>query len=207
MFLATLLRGIPEWQWAITTAVSEDAALAEFGKGGIEVTILDYQLAQGDGLSCVRRLRKLDPIVPIVAVSAVAPPEISAELLHAGADTFIKKQDLNREILAGTLRELLGRTDRLRQRVPRTDAGQLGQLESSLRQLSAPFTGSAGAELAKRLDEFEQIARQANLTYPQCQRLFDTVTQSLEGETSSRKAVRPLLLEVLLRLYGEGSPG
>jgi hypothetical protein len=35
--------------------------------------------------------RALDPIVPVVAVSGVATPEIAAELVRAGADTTSTK--------------------------------------------------------------------------------------------------------------------
>jgi CheY-like chemotaxis protein len=208
-FLASLLKGLPEYRWAITTAPSEEAAVAVFTPGGTDFVFLDYQLAQGNGLSCLRQLRRRDALVPILAVSAVAPPEIAAELLHAGADGFIKKQELNRELLARTIPELLARTDQLRLRSREGDGARFEELKAELRQLSIPFLAAISPELVGQITAFERAARQTRANVNQLQRLFDSIVQELDANSapgvSVRQALRPLLLEILFRLFGDAT--
>ena len=70
-----------DYSFDVRHAETEYAALEEFDRGGIDFVILDYHLTSGDGLSCLRRLRERDAMVPVVAVSGVATPEIAAELV------------------------------------------------------------------------------------------------------------------------------
>src|SRR5262249_53760520 len=66
------LQQIPELQFAVTCARSEDEAVAAFDAHPADFVILDYHLSQGDGLSCLRKLRRHDSRVPIIAVSGQA---------------------------------------------------------------------------------------------------------------------------------------
>src|SRR5688500_346218 len=86
------LQGMGEFKFDIIYAESEDDAVNEFKRGGIDFILLDYHLSEGDGLGCLRRIRQVDPIVPVVVVSGLATPEITAELLRFGADDYIPKQ-------------------------------------------------------------------------------------------------------------------
>jgi DNA-binding response OmpR family regulator len=115
-YVAHHLAAQPEVRFDIRHAESESAAVAEFDERGAECVILDYHLAQGDGLSCLRTLRARDPIVPIIAVSGVATTEIAAELLQAGADDYIGKQDLTSAVLGRSIRDALARADACRKR-------------------------------------------------------------------------------------------
>src|SRR5947209_6458205 len=103
------LNGLPNLSLEVSYADSEDAALDEFRKGA-DFVLLDYHLTQGNGLSCLKRLRQLDPVVPIVALSGAATPEIAAELLQVGADDYLSKQDLNRETLSQCVTNALARS-------------------------------------------------------------------------------------------------
>src|SRR5262245_53291706 len=92
--LAEQFAAVKERTFAISCVAGEDEAIHEFSRSGADCIILDYHLSQGDGLSCLRKLRRLDPMVPIVAVSGEATPEIAAELLRVGADDYISKTEL-----------------------------------------------------------------------------------------------------------------
>ena len=83
----------------------------------MDCVILDYQLKNGNGLNCVRELRRCDPVVPIIAGSGIATPEIASELLEAGADDYIEKQNLTSDVLARSMRDTLVRAHACRQRV------------------------------------------------------------------------------------------
>jgi DNA-binding response OmpR family regulator len=115
--LAHHLQAMPEFRFEVRHAETEDDALLAFDDGLFEFVILDYNLRQGNGLSCVQELRSRDPVVPIIAISGQATPEIAAELLEAGADDYIEKRDLNSKILADRMRETLLRADACRHRI------------------------------------------------------------------------------------------
>ncbi|HZW30540.1 MAG TPA: response regulator [Isosphaeraceae bacterium] len=82
-----------------------------------DLVLQDYQLARGNSLSCLIRLRRSDPLVPIIAISEVASEEIAAKLLQAGLDDYINKKDLTSQVLGASLRPLLTRTLACRERI------------------------------------------------------------------------------------------
>jgi DNA-binding response OmpR family regulator len=115
--VARSLRKLQEYEFSIQTATSEEDALLLFMRGGIDLVILDYHLSKGDGLSCLRRLRKIDPLVPIVAVSGVATAEIATQLIEEGADDYLCKQVLHYgQILSQSVRNALTRAKSYRRR-------------------------------------------------------------------------------------------
>ena len=122
-FVSHHLASMGEYRFDILSAEGEDAALVEFNGGGVDFVILDYHLTQGNGLSCLQKLRGSDRIVPIITVSGVATPEIAAELLQVGADDFISKKDLSNEVLARSVRGALARADAWRRRAPARKQG------------------------------------------------------------------------------------
>jgi DNA-binding response OmpR family regulator len=93
--VARSLAKLGEYQFSIQTAASEEEATRIFAEGGIDLVILDYHLTKGDGLSCLRALRRNDPFVPIIAVSGVATTDIATQLIEEGADDYLCKQSLN----------------------------------------------------------------------------------------------------------------
>jgi CheY-like chemotaxis protein len=115
--IARSLKKIEGYEFSIRTATSEDDALLLFIQGGIDLVILDYHLSKGDGLSCLRRLRTLDPLVPIVAVSGVATADIATQLIEEGADDYLCKQVLNfGQIFSQCVRNALTRAKSYRRR-------------------------------------------------------------------------------------------
>jgi CheY-like chemotaxis protein len=115
-WLARKLAGLTEYHFEITVATSEHAALAAFAEGCFDLVILDYHLAEGDGLSCLRLIRAIDSIIPMIAVSGVASDEIAAELITAGADDYLAKQTLDGLVLEQSLRNVLTRAKAFRER-------------------------------------------------------------------------------------------
>jgi DNA-binding response OmpR family regulator len=199
-----------EFEFAITCVPSEDAAAAAFRPGTTELVILDYHLAQGNGLSCLHRLRGQDATVPIVAVSGVATPEIAAELLRAGADDYLNKHNLESDTLACSVRHILARTDALRQGFFAAESNPAARVETLVRQICATFRACAPPELFQQLDALEAAARQVNLTAEQLQRFFKTACGQAESSgTNGLKCTahkeRPMLLEMLVRLFGSNN--
>jgi DNA-binding response OmpR family regulator len=209
--MAHHLASLADFKFAITTADSEDGAVAEFERLQPELVILDYHLSQGNGLSCLRKLRQQDRIVPIVAVSGKATPEIAAELLRVGADDYLNKQELTAEIMAGSVRAALLRADTWRRWVPaELVASAPTDVAKRFTELCHWFAQHNGPELLQRLDDFEAAARQAQLTEEQVESMFQTAGAEASrtgspGVGPGQPGLRPLFLEVLLRLFGDGT--
>ncbi len=207
LFLAHHLSALKEYDFTVAAAESEQEAVESFQAQGAGLIVLDYHLSEGNGLSCLRRLRQLDPAVPIIAVSGVASPETAAELLRVGADDYISKADLDGPTLARSVRAVLSRADAWRARVPPGQAQQAAELGPLVRELCRDFADRAGPDLLRRLDELEAAARQAQLTAAQVRRLFEAAGAAPGAGESAARLARPLLLEMLLRLFGNPPGG
>jgi DNA-binding response OmpR family regulator len=185
---------------------SEDEALEAFADGEIGLVLVDYYLKQGNGGSCLRRLRAIDPIVPIIIISGGATPQMTADLLRLGADNYINKRDLDSRVLGKAVRDALARADSWRHtQADGTD--QDSAMDMLARTMRGMFSGNLWQELMRRLDDIEAEARRSRLTVGQIHRLFEEVGRELGADPSgiqaARRLVRPFLLEILLRLFGE----
>lgn len=204
------LAAMKEFSFDVFHADSEEAAVDSFRSNGIEFVLLDYHLTQGDGLSCLRRLRGVDPLVPIIALSGAATPEIASELLEVGADDYLAKQDLNRESLAGAMRNVLSRVDLVKQSPTRgKPSAEFEKVDAQFRKLAEEFFKRCDPPLVKEMDEFERLARQDKLTLRHLQELFTRICDELEPQANGSaaqvavaKRLRPLLLEAVLRVFG-----
>src|SRR5262245_48660140 len=79
------LAKLRDLRFDVTAAESEDEAIRKLTTD-VDLVLLDYHLAEGNGLACLKRIRFSDAHLPIIAISGVATAEIAAELLEAGAD-------------------------------------------------------------------------------------------------------------------------
>lgn len=205
---AQQLTMLPQFAFNITCADNEEAAVAEFDRSRQDIILLDYHLAQGNGLSCLRKLRQLDRIVPIIALSGKATDAIAAELLKAGADNFLSKKALTTEDLTGCVQDALVRADAWRRHAPAVDPALAAKLRLSAQTLFGEFAAGVGPALLARLDAFEANARQANLDLEQFQALVESVSQDLTSTAAPnapplQRMLRPVLLELVARLWSD----
>ena len=56
-----------------------------------DAAILDYRLPDGDGLSVLRRLREIDPDIPVVMLTAHKDVDVVVEAIKAGASDYVTK--------------------------------------------------------------------------------------------------------------------
>ena len=211
--VAMHLAGIKELVCTITSAPSESEAVELFRQQSFDVVLLDYHLSQGNGLGCLKQLRQLDPIVPIVVVSGLEQPQVATDLLDAGADDFLSKQNLSGERLARSLSTAAARADACKQRQER--ALHVG---GTVRPPEEPARVDAFFDRVRKTigvrDESDLLnsLRELQKSWPshfsagQIQRLVDLVCGELdsapvEGVDLPRRA----LLALFLRLFGGDS--
>ncbi|CAN5196175.1 hypothetical protein BH11PLA2_BH11PLA2_40980 [soil metagenome] len=202
--IAHHLKILAEYAFAIVAVDSEDRAMEAFEKTKIDFVILDYQLAQGDGLHLLTRLRKLNAMVPIIAISGVATTEVAAELVHAGADDYFDKRNLNSAMLSQSIRTILKRTDTLAKR-GETLPGMFLLIEQSLLELCSLYLDRMGTEPLEQLDRVERDIRKCRHGVEEIETLYRSICLQIDsnrhlGISSARIHLRPLFLDLLFRL-------
>jgi pilus assembly protein CpaE len=206
--LAHHLAAIKDFACSITCAASESQAVEAFRREHFDVVLLDYHLTQGNGLGCLRQIRRLDPLVPILAVSGLTTPHVAAELLEAGADDFLSKENLVGDSLARCLRAAVARADACKQRLPA--AGGAAQVDAIFERVCKTFTAGSETDLLSCLQQLEEVQGASRFTAGQIQRLVDLVCSELEKSPGARRDGAPglsrrVLLALFLRLFG-GAP-
>ena len=112
--VAHYLTGPSDHSYVLTGVESENEAVETFQRGGFDLVILDYQLSQGNGLDCLRRLRRLDSLVPVIALSGIATSTIAGELIEAGADDYLSKKSMDKHTLTHSIGAALARAHGVR---------------------------------------------------------------------------------------------
>jgi two-component system, chemotaxis family, chemotaxis protein CheY len=156
--VAGLLAKVDGCAFAITVAETEEDAFRAFQSDPAEMVIIDYHLEQGNGLSCLRSLRAIDPAVPILAISGTANAEIAAELLEEGADDFIDKSGLSVKVLEKSVLTALRRADICKQRGLLAADRPRARLKTVCQKLAFLLTDEQTDRLFHHLKELEEAA-------------------------------------------------
>jgi DNA-binding response OmpR family regulator len=85
--------------YAVSEAADGAGALARLARGGVNLVTLDLTLGSDDGLALLRQLRTQDD-VPVIMVSGKGDPIDRVVGLELGADDYIAKPFVLREVLA-----------------------------------------------------------------------------------------------------------
>ncbi|NBO91579.1 MAG: response regulator [Planctomycetia bacterium] len=187
------LARLARWYFDITLAVSETDSVTRFSPGLFDFVILDYHLCEGDGLSTLQRLRAMDDVVPILVLSGLSEPNVAAELLEAGADDFLSKENLTSERLERSIGWALSRADGLRARRPLNRESELTTRKEGIETFRAE-------EVGKLIERIRQAAKSVPLTLAHLQRLADRVSDELE-QAGDNSISRQMLMELFLRLF------
>jgi CheY-like chemotaxis protein len=197
--VAKLLKGVaPDHEFDVAWAADENEAIRLFELQPHQLVLLDYELAQGNGLGCLRRIRRLDPIVPVIALSGTATPEIAAELVRAGADDFVSKQKLSVRTLSDAVFGALARSEGVRGRGrPKAE-----NWRTNLRAVVSEFVTKLGVDWFEKLNRLEALMQQSGVTSAELSARFPAMMESLSGENGHslaqlRRMSRPVLLEIL----------
>jgi len=101
----------------------------DFPLGEFDLMILDYMLGRGDGLAWLRDFKKRGDCPPVLFLTGAGNEAIAVRAMKDGADDYQRKQELTREKLVTSVRELTG--GKLEKTVPpeiaaRMEGHQLG---------------------------------------------------------------------------------
>lgn len=206
--IAHFLKRMPGYDFTVVTASDEESGVQSFLDSTFDIVFLDYHLAEGNGMSCLQRIRSHDPIVPILAISGVATNDVAAELVQVGADDYLNKRELNSETLAQTVDAMIKRSDLLKMRMPKRTSGQ------SVGASSAELFASAAncmQQLLPILEKMEKDLLGKVIDEESMQLLFDNVcgdwnTKNQQGP-DARLIFRPVFLELAIRLLHTDSEG
>ena len=79
---------------------------AAFPLGAYDVVILDYMLGRGDGLEWLQQFKTRADCPPVLFLTGAGNEVIAVRAMKAGADDYQRKQELTREKLVTSIREL-----------------------------------------------------------------------------------------------------
>ncbi len=79
---------------------------AAFPLGSYDVVILDYMLGRGDGLEWLQQFKQRADCPPVLFLTGAGNEVIAVRAMKTGADDYQRKQELTREKLVTSVREL-----------------------------------------------------------------------------------------------------
>ncbi len=80
---------------------------AAFPLGSYDAIILDYMLGRGDGLEWLQRFKMRADCPPVLFLTGAGNEVIAVRAMKTGADDYQRKQELTRERLVTSVRELM----------------------------------------------------------------------------------------------------
>ena len=135
--------------FACEEATDGSAALAQLGRGGIDLVILDVMMPFMDGMTCLREMRQRGLTTPVIMLTARSEEYDKLAGLENGADDYVVKPFSPRELVA-RVRAVLGRT------LPR--AGAEGLVFDRLSIDTASHSAKVdGAEISLTPKEFDLL--------------------------------------------------
>jgi CheY-like chemotaxis protein len=75
----------------ITTADDGVQAIKQLGTQKFDIVIFDINLPRLNGIEAIRRLRRTEPDLPLLAMTANTDPSVSRAVLAAGANEVMHK--------------------------------------------------------------------------------------------------------------------
>ncbi len=158
--VARHLKSIDQHQFDIECVDGETEAVERCQSHPYDLALVDYELTEGDGLSCVARLRKMDAYMPIIAISGRATDDVACDLIRAGVDDYFDKSRLRREDFGRSVLNALERSKNWRGSRSHVMVGRK-VIERRMTALRDAVTRFAEQELAKHIGTLVESAHSA----------------------------------------------
>ncbi len=171
-----LLKGFLEKQgYAILTAPDGTSALEVFSAKPVQIAILDHRMPDMNGDEVLERMKKINPLVAGIMITAYGSVETAVRVMKLGADDFMEKPV--------DLQELLEKIHRIEARIhTRKDVADVVETVSD-KALPLDFVGSSPA----MQDVISLIRRVAPTPW----------TVLIKGETGTGKSLLARLIHQL----------
>ncbi|MBI5102472.1 MAG: response regulator transcription factor, partial [Nitrospirae bacterium] len=89
--LRGILKGILEMNnYTVSEACDYSEAVKNFAPH-IDIALVDYQLPDGNGIEFLRTVRKTDPLLPVIIMTAFGTEAIAVNSFRTGATDYLKK--------------------------------------------------------------------------------------------------------------------
>src|SRR5258707_3378479 len=95
--------------FSLETAGQLGTGLERLAAGGIDVVLLDLSLPESWGLSTLARVQASAPSVPVVVLSGLADETLAIQAVHAGAQDYLVKGQVDSRLLGRALRYAIER--------------------------------------------------------------------------------------------------
>ena len=149
------LRMLLKPTYLIQTADSGKAALDQIPAYRPDIVILDIKMPEVDGLEVLRRIKRVDPSIEVVMITAYASLEtVKLALTHGAFEYLIKP--FSRQDLEDVVRRAL-----LRRQAELGTRGQVARMVEEMRRLGAK---TRELEEVARRESFEQSLRVTQLS-------------------------------------------
>jgi len=79
------------WGFESVTAENGKEALKVFGSEDVSLILTDMRMPVMDGLTMLKKIRRIDPIVPVIVITGYPSVNSAMESLSVGADYYIVK--------------------------------------------------------------------------------------------------------------------
>ncbi len=101
-----IMKQWPQAQVEEFDPLAQDLPGDDFPLGKYDVMILDYMLGRGDGLEWLREFKARNDCPPIIFLTGAGNEVIAVRAMKFGADDYLRKQELTRERLLNSIRDV-----------------------------------------------------------------------------------------------------
>jgi two-component system, OmpR family, response regulator CpxR len=103
-FVDVLAERLEARDFAVSTAFSGDEAVAKIKEQEIDVVVLDVQMPIKDGVTTLREIKQLNPIVEVIMLTGHASVESGVEGMKQGAFDYLIKPTETRDLVEKIVR-------------------------------------------------------------------------------------------------------
>ena len=107
--LREMLRTADETGFDLTHASQLSAGLAKLAEGSFDVVMLDMSLPGSSGIDTFKKVRETSPHIPVIVLSGLDGEAAAMQTVHAGAQDYLCKDELNERMLARAIRYAIQR--------------------------------------------------------------------------------------------------
>lgn len=153
----------PDVSYEISEAADLASAIKLLAEGNFDNVILDLRLPDSTGLETLRSIKETDPDVPVVVLSAISDHETAVNSIRYGADYYIVKGDMLRQILG---RSVCFSIERKRRELEIDNQDKLQNHVDQLQHQISEIKESLTDQISSVTDE-ERTIRQLNAEHQQ----------------------------------------